>query len=168
MNRKLIDGIQHVWDVYENGWVSEDDLKEIHAAMARERAIRQTMRETGEPRHIVEDLYDAMTATGEEAVLELTEGEPSTLHDALSRYVERIGEARLIPVMAEALDDLNTLLAYPWKISGAPALEMEYRDDRLFISVGGRVVAMTDRHENWVGLGTVELIVKAVVAAVRG
>jgi hypothetical protein len=94
------------------------DLGRFQAALVRERVIRNTMAQTGEGRDTVVDMVDALESMDQEAVLDLTEGEPTTLVDALRRYVAEL-EARdpdgdeLTPV-ARVTGDLGALLAYPW------------------------------------------------------
>jgi hypothetical protein len=96
---------------------SVDDLEEVKAALIREATIREVMRETGEDRRTVTDMMDAMASMGQEAVLELTEGEPTTLADALQRYVDQLPEAVKTmtgEVSENIVADLSALLAYPW------------------------------------------------------
>jgi hypothetical protein len=92
----------------------EDDLSGVTRALAREQVIRDLMRETGESREIVTETLDAAESMDQEAVLGLTEGAPTTLADALRRYVteleERPGPVEELSVAA----DLTALLAYPW------------------------------------------------------
>lgn len=95
-----------------------DDLDRVQDAFVRERVIRDTMAKTGEDRATVTDMLDALGSMGQEAVLDLTEGEPTTLRDALQRYVSEL-ETRdpdgdeLTPV-ARVTDELGAILAYPW------------------------------------------------------
>lgn len=98
---------------------SVDDLKSVEDALARERIIRQAMAETGEDREIITQMIDAGHAMSEEAVLELTEGEPTTLRDALNRlmdelngYEEEMGNLRTVA------DQLSALLAHRWPEDG--------------------------------------------------
>lgn len=94
-----------------------EDLDEARAALVREHAVRHVMAETGEPREVVTEMIDAMEATDQDGVLDLTEGEPTTLRDALERYLDALekdieaGDAAG-PVTISA--DLGALLAYPW------------------------------------------------------
>jgi len=102
------------------GLAGEDDLEAVQTALSRETVLRGVMAETGEDRQTVMDMIDAMQSMNEEAVLSLTEGEPTTLHDALSRYVDSV-DLTGPPVDPGVLsDDLNTLLAYPWPGEDGP------------------------------------------------
>lgn len=70
-----------------------EDLDKARAALIRETVIRSVMAETGEPREIVVEMIDAMDAMdsmAQEVVEELIQGEPTTLPDALDRYVDRL------------------------------------------------------------------------------
>lgn len=91
-----------------------DDLEEIKRALIRETTIRHAMAETGEDRKTVADMIDAMDSMSQEAVLDLTEGEPTTLADALSRYLEELGRSDGVVPRSRVGDDLSALLAYPW------------------------------------------------------
>lgn len=91
--------------------LEEADLEQATKALARETVIRHMVAETGEPREIVAEMVDAHASMDQEAVLDLTEGEPTTLRDALERYVENV---RQNGVPAGAEYDLEALLAYPY------------------------------------------------------
>ena len=91
-----------------------DDLDGVVRAVARERAIRDTMAETGETREIVTEVVEAAEAMSEEGVLDLTEGEPTTLRDALSRYVDSLENDAHSGNLHEVAADLTTLINYPW------------------------------------------------------
>lgn len=91
--------------------LEEADLEQATKALARETVIRHMVAETGEPREIVAEMVDAHASMDQEAVLNLTEGEPTTLRDALERYVESV---RQNGVPAGAEYDLEALLAYPY------------------------------------------------------
>lgn len=91
-----------------------DDLGAWAAALARETAIRQVMAETGEPREIVEEAVGAMDAMAEEGVLDLAEGNPTTLRDGLERYVEVLAGRDEVLARDWVLSDLYALLNYPW------------------------------------------------------
>lgn len=92
-----------------------DDLDVVIKAVARERVIRDTMARTGEGRETVVDMADALDSMSQEAVLGLTEGEPTTMRDALSRYVDDL-ESRhgdyVSPVTVA--EELTEILNYPW------------------------------------------------------
>lgn len=87
------------------------ELDQVIQAVAREKVIRSVMAETGEPREIVAEMVDANRSMDQEAVLDLTEGEPTTLRAALERYLE---EVRQNGVPAGAEYDLEAILAYPF------------------------------------------------------
>lgn len=93
---------------------SVDDLEAVKRALVREAVIREVMRESGEDRKTVTDMIDAMGSMGQEAVLDLTEGEPTTLADALSRYLEELDRSDDVVPRSRVGDDLSALLAYPW------------------------------------------------------
>lgn len=95
-----------------------DDLGKVQAALVRERVIRTTMASTGEGRDTVVDMLEAMESMDHEAVLDLTEGEPTTLVDALRRYVAELEKRdpdgdELIPT-ARVVAELGMILGYPW------------------------------------------------------
>jgi len=93
-----------------------DDLGRVQDALVRERVIRDVMTQTGEGRDIVADLFNAVRSMDGEAVLDLVEGEPTTLAAALDRYVDGL---EALPdgydlTVAEAIGNLRTLLEYAW------------------------------------------------------
>jgi nitrate reductase beta subunit len=90
------------------------DLAAVRAALIRETVIREVMRDSGEDRQTVTDMLDAMRSMGEEAVLDLMEGEPTTLHAAVQRYVDELRGRDELQPRDRVVDDLETLLAYPW------------------------------------------------------
>lgn len=92
-------------------FASMDDLEEVKTALIREQTVRDVMAESGEDRKTVTDMIDAMDSMDQEAVLELTEGEPTTLEDALSRLSEDWHQNG-VPDGAEY--HLDRLLTYPW------------------------------------------------------
>jgi hypothetical protein len=153
------------------------DLDEARAALVREHAIRHVMAESGETREVVIEMIDAMEATDQEAVLDLTDGEPTTLRDALDRYVadlERDIEAgdAAGPVTISA--DLTTLLNYPWPEEEATIgthgenasvrLKVDQPDDdHLEVWVGGQVVYGGSYDElGRSGMGAVEEVARGV------
>jgi hypothetical protein len=91
-----------------------DDLDRVALLVAREQIIREGVAETGEAREHVADLFDAMVSMDQEAVLDLTEGEPTTLRDGLRRYVDDLQGAQDTITVETVVSDLNTLLTYPW------------------------------------------------------
>lgn len=91
-----------------------DDLDVVIRAVAREQVIRHAMAETGEDRQTVADMLDASISMDQEAVLDLMEGEPTTLAAGLKRYVSELeGQDELQP-RDRIVSDLDSLLAYPW------------------------------------------------------
>lgn len=107
----------------ENLLAEADDLGAWQAALVRERVIRETMVASGEGRAIVVDMINALVSMGEEGVLELTEGEPTTLHAAVQHYVESLeaevyGVHEVADLRDRVVRDLGTLLAHSWP--GAP------------------------------------------------
>lgn len=121
----------------------KEDLDAVIRAVARERVIRRGMAETGESREIVAETLDASISTGQEAVLNLMDGEPTTLRAGIQRYVQvleaEMGEgcpwdSEAKDVVAGIADELNSLLAYPWPVtSAAPGLKVERPNDEILI-----------------------------------
>lgn len=99
---------------WENYLAEVPDLDMAQAALVRERVIRQVVAESSEPRDIVVDMLDAMGSMADEAVLDLMEGQPTTLRAALRRWLE------LVPAESLGKDgevfkaDLAALLDYPY------------------------------------------------------
>jgi hypothetical protein len=89
-------------------------LDAVQTALTRETVIRKVMRDSGEPRDIVVEMIDAMQSMASEAVLDLMEGEPTTLRAALQRYVESLPEPDGTAADWDVADDLSAILAYPW------------------------------------------------------
>jgi hypothetical protein len=124
---------------------SVEDLDKVKAALIREQVIRQCVAETGETREIVVEMIDAMDSMGQEAVTALTDGDPTTLREALLRYVEQLPEA-VKEMTGEVTDrivgDLGNILAYPFpaELPAEPARVVQERPDvtRLLVSVTWR------------------------------
>lgn len=96
---------------------AEPDLEKVKRALIREMVVRDAMDKSGEDRQTVVDTLDAMASMDQESVLGLTEGEPTTLRDALDRYVGQLDmdiEARDAKGPVSISDDLTALLNYPW------------------------------------------------------
>lgn len=93
---------------------AEFGLDMVKKALAREETIRGVMAETGESREVVMEALDAMEAMGQEAVLDLTQGNPTTLWDGLEQYMNVLGDRDEIVPRDHVLSDLAALLAYPW------------------------------------------------------
>jgi hypothetical protein len=96
--------------------MAQADLEQVKQATAREEQIRYTMAETGESREIVEEMVGALEAMQSEAVLGLTEGNPTTLRAALIRYVEDSVNLLDTQEMSihQIIGDLDALLHYRW------------------------------------------------------
>jgi len=103
------------------------DLGHVVKLMAREQAIRDVMVKTGESRRIVTEMIDAMDAMADEAVLDLTDGNPTNLRDALERYVTVLEQRDEILARDWVLSDLGALLGYPWP-AGATGLAIGRED----------------------------------------
>ena len=134
--------------------------KAAKRALIQETTIRQVMAETGEDRKTVTDMMAAMGSMGQEAVLDLTEGEPTTLAEALQRYVDTLEQAAMAEetIRAEHVcDALSALLAYPWPDGRAPAnaaLGIRHADDETVIVTVGGVEIITANHDEhgWAGM----------------
>lgn len=97
--------------------MEEADLEQVKRALARETVIRHMVAETGEPREIVAEMVDAHASMDHEAVLDLTEGEPTTLRDALERFTAELGrqiEGDPGSTFGDVLEGLSAILAYPF------------------------------------------------------
>jgi len=93
----------------------EADLDALIRAVSRETVIRHAMAETGEGRTVVAEMLDATTSMGDEAVLDLMDGEPTTFRAAVQRYVEELEGRDELQPRDRVVDDLTTLLNYPWR-----------------------------------------------------
>lgn len=133
---------------------SVDDLEAVKRALIKETAIREVVRESGETREVVTQMIDATESMGQEAVLALTDGEPTTLRDALERYLDRLEralEGDPGSTLGDVAGELGALLAYPWTEeettisthgeNASVRLAVDFPDDdHLTVSVGGQVV----------------------------
>lgn len=137
------------------------DLAAIQRAIVREKAIREGMARTGEGREVVAEALDAMQSMDQEAVLDLTEGAPTTLVDALTRYVRILETWDEVLPRDRVLGDLSAILEYPWpneealvqlhEPNAGVRLEIREGDDRdQEIRVGGSLVATV----NWEDAGS--------------
>jgi DNA mismatch repair ATPase MutS len=93
------------------------DLDQVIKTVARETAIRSAMEQSGEPREIVAEMLDSLNSMDQEAVLDLTEGEPTTLRAALERFVDQLRrsiEGDPGSTLGDVEEGLNALLAYPF------------------------------------------------------
>lgn len=102
-----------------------DDLGAWQQAIDRERCIRITMAETGESREIVTQTMDAERSMDQEAFLDLTEGQPTTLKAALARWLELVQAEAMAGDPEAHLNDLAALLDYPY-----PAEETVTHEDQ--------------------------------------
>jgi hypothetical protein len=102
-----------------------DSLDMVARISAREQMIREAMTETGEDRATVEDLLDALVSMGQEAVLDLVEGEPTTLDAALQRYVEELEGRDELQPRDRVVEELSLLLNYPWPGEAPAASEVD-------------------------------------------
>lgn len=99
------------------------DLGEVKAALIREDALRHVMAETGESREVVTSVIASVESMEQEAVLDLTDGEPTTLQNGLARYIQVLeGQDEILP-RDGLLTDLNALLLYPWPGEGGREAE---------------------------------------------
>lgn len=100
------------------GWAEylaqEPDLDRISRAVEREREIRLGMARTGEGREVVAEFLDAQAAMDDEGVLDLTDGNPTTLVDALTRYLEELERRDELQPRARVAGELAAILAFPW------------------------------------------------------
>lgn len=91
-----------------------DDLDSVARAVEREREIRIGMARTGEGREVVAEFLDAQAAMEDEGVLDLTDGNPTTLVDALTRYLEELEGRDELQPRARVAGELAAILAFPW------------------------------------------------------
>jgi hypothetical protein len=139
----------------------ESDLDAVIRAVARERAIRDTVAETGEERAIVAEALDAAISMDQEAVLDLVEGNATTLRAGLARYVQELEGRDELQPRDRIVDELGSLLAYPWPVASAgPGQELEIRqpdDEHVEVWIGGREVASANYDEHgWSGMAAVQ------------
>lgn len=90
------------------------DLDAASRAVDREREIRLGMARTGEGREIVAEFLDAQAAMDDEAILDLTDGQPTTLVDALTRYLEELEKRDELQPRERVAGELAAILAFPW------------------------------------------------------
>jgi hypothetical protein len=92
----------------------EDDLGRVQRAIVREQAIRRGMAKTGEGREVVAEMLDGLAAMDQEAVLDLAEGNPTTMADALARYIRILSQKPTEMHPEQVQNDLSAILEYPW------------------------------------------------------
>lgn len=155
---------------------SVDDLDEVQRALVREQAIRATVLETGEPYEIVAETMDAMISMGDEAVLGLTEGEPTSLRAGLEAWLKGLAARYPGGMHTDSVEvELETLLAYSWPIASPPqealalAVEFPEDDEHMVITLGGQEVA-TATYDGcgWSGMEAVQRTAEKVHAAILG
>jgi hypothetical protein len=137
------------------------DLDAVIRAVARERAIRDTVAETGEDRAIVAETLDAAISMDQEAVLDLMEGETTTLARGLARYAQELEGRDELQPRDRIVEELGSLLAYPWpQASAGPGRELEIRqpdDEHLEVWIGGQEVASANHDTHgWAGMEAVQ------------
>lgn len=148
----------------------ESDLEAVQAALVRERVIRDVMRDSGEERQHVADMLDAMASVSQEGVEELTDGQPTTLRDALQRYVEGLeGDSDEEVFLVRVAEELATILNYPFP---GPSVELEIErpdDETLTVKVGGELIAGANHDDHgWAGMDLLETTARNVHKAVVG
>jgi hypothetical protein len=90
------------------------ELEVVERALVREKTIRSVAKETGEPYEIVAEQVDALDSMDQEAVLDLTEGEPTTLRDGLERWLSTVQGEGYALSLDRLVDELSALLGFPW------------------------------------------------------
>lgn len=153
---------------WENYLATEPDLDVAQAAFVREKVIRDTMAKTGEDRATVTDMLDALGSMDQEAVLDLTDGEPTTLRAAVQRYVETLeDDAPSDETLGKVAEELAVIMAYPFP---GPRVTVEDEEGpnahHSLIKMGDRVVGRinTDREGASVADDTAEIICRALQA----
>lgn len=135
-----------------------DDLDQVTRAVVREKTIRAGMARTGEGREVVAEVVDALESMDREAVLDLADGEPTTLRAALDRYLETLEARDELQPRDRILDELATIMGYPWSheeerlaahgVNSSVRLTLETRDDRdLSVKLGGHELARVSWEE---------------------
>lgn len=91
------------------------ELEQVERALVREKTIRAVAKEAGEPYEFVAEQVDALGSMDQEAVLDLTEGEPTTLRAALERWLDLwLAWHNPSAPTTDVIEGLSALLAYPW------------------------------------------------------
>lgn len=150
------------------GWLAQTtELETVRAALVRETVIRQVMADSGEDRQTVTDMLDAMRSMAQEAALDLVEGNATSLHAAVQRYVEELEGRDELQPRDRVVDDLSTLLAYPWPVAtGGPGQELEIDrpdDETVIVKVGGQLVAGANHDDHgWAGMDLLETTARNV------
>lgn len=154
-----------------------DDLDAASRAVEREREIRLGMARTGEGREVVAEFLDAQAAMDDEAVLDLTDGNPTTLVDALTRYLEELERRDELQPRARVAGELAAILAFPWPEDERRvqlhnphyglALHFEYPDDleTVRVQMGSNRWTVGEFPRNRETTGLVEAVAEAVYRA---
>jgi hypothetical protein len=154
----------------EKGWATylaeAEDLEAVRAALVKETVVREVMAKSGEPRDIVVDMIEAMKSMADEAVLDLMEGEPTTLRAAVQRYADELETQDEVLPRDRIVEELAMILGYPWSTS--VELEIERPDDEtLTVKVGGELIAGANHDEHgWAGMDLLETTARNVHKAV--
>jgi hypothetical protein len=109
------------------------DIDKVVLAVAREVAIREMVAETGETREAVTTVADAAVSMDEEAVLDLMDGEPTTLGRALALYIDELEKRDELQPRDRIVGELDMLIRYPWP--GAVPAEQEWANFRNDVAV---------------------------------
>lgn len=144
------------------------DLGEVERALVREHAIRAAMARTGEGRTVVAEGIDALQGMDREAILDLTEGNPTTLADALARYTRIVETWDEVIPRDRVVNDLDAILENPWPaeeermashgVNQALDLHVQRTEndgalERVEVSIGGRfILAASSEHHTQAGL----------------
>lgn len=157
---------------------SAEDLENLTRAIVREKVIRATMSTTGENREVVTLMVDSLESMSQESVLSLTDGDPTTLRDALQLYVDRLEVDSTSSYADVVADELTSLLRYPWtedeerlelhKPNGSTRLTVDRPDDdHVTVTLGGREVYSGSYDSlGWSGMKAVEEVSQALHRAV--
>lgn len=143
------------------------DLDTVMRALVRERVIREGVADTGEDYQTVADMLDASISMDQEGVLDLVEGDATTLAAGLQRYVEELTGRDELQPRDRIVGELDSLLAYPWPIASAgPGQALEIRqpdDEHVEVWIGGREVASASHDEHgWSGMAAVQATAQEV------
>lgn len=147
------------------------ELELAQRAFVRERVIRQMMAETGESREIVVEAVDAADSMDQEAVLDLVDGDPTTLRGALQKYADNVEQAASEGETASAesvYNDITAILNYPFPQGDGQSghtleIDDESEDEVLVIKVDGREIYRANHDEHgYAGMGAAHEAATAV------
>ena len=166
----IAEGLAEVFRDHLAELLADADLEAVQKAVSRETVLRQVMVETGEERQHVADMMDAMGSMAQEAVLDLTDGEPTTLRDAVQRYADNLGQASEDMEAlsgSQVADDLAMILTHPFP---GPSVELAIErpdDETVIVKVGGELIAGANYDDHgWVGMDLLETTARNVHKAV--